>query len=148
MRFTPKTKEELEAENLIPKGEYDATVLDAEETTSKKSSKPMFKLKLGVYHGDRQEWVFDYIVCDTYKLPNIARACGLFYRYESGELTAEELKGRDLKVKIGIEEASGDFPAKNTVKDYVFEKLKAENKTAEGLSQQVAAGGEEDEIPF
>ena len=120
MKFKPKTKEELDAADLMPKGEYDAEILSAEETKSKSSGKPMFKVKLGVYDaGGRQQWVFDYIVCDTYKLPNIAKACGLFDRYEAGELSAEELQGRDVRVKIGIEPASGDFPAKNKVTDYV-----------------------------
>jgi hypothetical protein len=149
MRFTPKTKEELESADLMPKGEYDAEILSAEETKSKSSGKPMFKVKLGVYDaGGRQQWVFDYIVCDTYKLPNIAKACGLFDRYEAGELTAEELQGRDVRVKIGIEPASGDFPAKNKVQDYVYKKdgQEPDQKTAAPAAMQ--ENESKDDIPF
>jgi hypothetical protein len=130
MKFTPKTKEQLDAADLMPKGEYDAEILTAEETKSKSSGKPMFKVKLGVYDtGGRQQWVFDYIVFDTYKLPSIAKACGLGARYEAGELTAEELQGQDVRVKIGIEPASGEFPAKNKVADYVHKKEESETRT-------------------
>lgn len=154
MKFTPKSREELEAADLMPKGEYDAEILSAEETTSKTSGKPMFKVKLGVYDSrGRQQWVFDYIVCDTYKLPNIAKACGLFDRYESGELTADELAGRGVKVKIGIESADGDFPAKNKVNDYVYEKAaKAADASAAGAKSASKdpdpMGKDEDDIPF
>jgi hypothetical protein len=152
MRFTPKTKEELESADLMPKGEYDAEILSAEETKSKSSGKPMFKVKLGVYDaGGRQQWVFDYIVCDTYKLPNIAKACGLFDRYEAGELTAEELQGRDVRVKIGIEPASGDFPAKNKVQDYVYKKdesPEARPSAPAKASQHGPETEEPDDVPF
>lgn len=157
MRFTPKSKEELDADGLMPKGEYDATVLVAEETTSKSSGKPMFKLKLGVFHGAREQWVYDYIVCDTYKLPNIARACGLFDRYESGELEADELQGRDIRVRIGIEPADGDHPAKNKVADYLFEKVAPREEKRAAEHARIASGeprkptkqeDPKDDIPF
>jgi hypothetical protein len=149
MRFTPKTKEELEAADLMPKGEYDAEILAAKETKSKTSGKPMFKVKLGVYDaGGRQQWVFDYIVCDTYKLPNIAKACGLFDRYEAGELSAEELQGRDVRVKIGIEPASGDFPPKNKVQDYVYKKDGQESEKKAAAPAAAEEPESEDDIPF
>ena len=151
MKFTPKTKEELDAADLMPKGEYDAEILSAEETKSKSSGKPMFKVKLGVYDaGGRQQWVFDYIVFDTYKLPSIAKACGLAARYEAGELTAEELEGQDVRVKIGIEPASEEFPAKNKVADYVYKKEQSETRTSAPVksSQHKPETEELDDVPF
>lgn len=149
MRFTPKSKEELDARDLMPKGEYDAEILESEETVSKTSGKPMFKLKLGVYDaGGRQQWVYDYIVCDTYKLPNIARACRLFSRYESGELTADELRGRDVKVRVAIDPAKDGHAAKNKIADYLFEEETPPAGGPKTPKDPDPLGEDEDSIPF
>jgi hypothetical protein len=65
------------------------------------------------------------------------------FRFEE----AEELQGQDVRVKIGIEPASGEFPAKNKVTDYVHKKevQEPEKRPAATAKQEAEA---QDDIPF
>jgi hypothetical protein len=50
--------------------------------------------------------------------------------YEAGAIEAADLVGCAGKVKIDIEPASGDYAAKNTVKDYGSKAAKKADKDA------------------
>jgi len=162
MQFKPKTQEEIDADGLIAKGDYPATILLCEEQTSRaeqakaqsegrEPESNMFKVKVGVYAtaGDRQEWITDYIMSDSGKLKQFAEACGLGDSYQKGTLEAEQFDGRDLIVKVGIEkpkpkdkaDPDGEkWPAKNRIDAYVSKDAKpADDKKAKD---------EDDDIPW
>jgi len=142
MKFQPKSLEEIQIANLLPEGEYDFSVLDAENATSK-SGNEMIKIKLCVYNGDKQSNIFDYLLASFER--KFRRACesmGLLDQYMKGTIDAEDFKGRDGKVKIGIKKQN-DYEPKNEVKDYVVDRS---FKAPEEVRATKDASG--DNIPF
>ena len=124
MRFTPKTEAELKESELLPEGEYTFEILTAEDTQSKSTGNDMLKLSLRIFEngGENSQRVFDYLVSiDSmiWKIRHFAEAIGMLPEYESGEMLAETLPGRTGKCKIVIQPASGQWDAKNAVKDYL-----------------------------
>lgn len=116
--YVPKTDDQLQSESLLPVGEYDFKVLEAQETKSK-SDNPMLKVKLNVLSESGSQHVYDYIVPSSNfgerKLKAFARAIGLETEYTSGTLTADMCEGKLGRVNIGVQEASGGYDAKNIV---------------------------------
>lgn len=118
MRFTPKTQEELDFENLLSKGEYDFEVVKAEDAVSKKGNE-MIKVNLKVFHGEGFQFVTDYLMeAMAYKLRHFFETVGMIDAYNAGSVQSADLVGACGKVRIDIEPASGEYAAKNTVKDY------------------------------
>lgn len=154
MRFTPKTEEEIQAEMLLPDGEYDFTVAKAEEKTSS-SGNPMIALDLHVYRPDGgfftvKDWVLEKF---ARKLRNFCGALGLMAQYEKGELSAKLIEGRSGRCIIASEkgrkkdDGSGEYPPKNVIKDYVLPKAaKALSESERAPAQTPLAS--DDEIPF
>lgn len=131
MRFAPKTKEELDFDNLLPKGEYDFEVVKAEDAVSKKTGADMIKANLKVFHGEGFQFVTDYLMEKmAFKLHNFFETVGMMDAYNAGEIKAADLVGACGKVQIDIEAASGDFPAKNVVKNYGSKAKKDAEKQA------------------
>lgn len=124
MEFTPKSESEINEERLFPDGVYDFEVQTAEDTVSKKSGKDMIKIALRVW-GDNggTNLITDYLMGGgmLYKLLHFCSATGLMAHYEAGTLCADDCVGRCGKVSLKVEPA-GQYPAKNTVKDYVVDK--------------------------
>jgi hypothetical protein len=147
LSFQPRTEEEIATAGLAPAGEYDFEVLQAEDAISKKNGNPMIKLKIGLYNGDRiRQHVYDYLLTSfESKLRHFCDTAGLLRLYENGSLSAEDCLGRTGRVRIEQEPASGSYPAKNVVDDYVVRKAKP-------LAPPAAAGTRpatgEDDVPF
>lgn len=143
MNFDPKSEKEVSEAACAPAGEYDFDVLEAEDTISK-SGNPMIKVNLGLYiDGKVKNRVFDYLLgAMEAKLRHFCDTTGLLSRYESGQLEAADCIGRSGRVKIVIDPA-GQYPAKNSVKDYVC-------RPAKPLASQSTPQREvdESEIPF
>lgn len=165
IRFQPKTDADMAKFELLPKGEYDAEILLCEEQASKKEKQAaeregrepqpnMFRTKFGVYtgHGERQEWIFEYIMSDSPNLRRLSEACGLLADYNSGELRSDQFVGQALRVKVDIEpekpkDGGGVWPAKNKIAGYVLPKRAdkvVEVKPAPRLSDEPL----DDSIPF
>lgn len=148
MNFTPKTEKELSEENLFPAGVYPFEVLEAKDTTSKKGNE-MIELKLRVFHGERHQFVNDYLLESIgYKLRHSAVTLGLGDAYESGSLSGHDYKGKSGFVKLKItKDKTGTYPDKNEVADYV-----EEPKAGGGpLAPKAGTGGNDpadDDIPF
>jgi hypothetical protein len=127
MRFSPVSEEEAATVNLLPRGDYDAVVKACTEKTSKKNGNPMFEVDLVVYGPDGKERkVRDWLVCiDTgqAKLQAFCKSAGQWDAYVAGELCAESFIDTSVRVKLGVEEGEGDFPPKNSVKNYLSRKL-------------------------
>lgn len=138
LKFKPKSEDELREENLFPKGEYDYEVIDAEDCKSK-AGNDQIKVKLNCFGpAGRSQHVYDYLQGGAilYKLRHFCASNGLIEKYEAGTLSAQDCIGRCGKVKLKVEPA-GDFPAKNSVTDYIVPKDEAKAKEEE-----------EDDVPF
>lgn len=151
MRFEPKSNEELEVMDLIPEGIYNAQVLQAQDKLSKNGNE-MVQVVLQIWDSEgRPRPVYDYLLPQmAKKLKHFAVAADLLERYEQGSILAEHCIGKCLNVEIIIQQGkqrpdgSGDYPAKNSVKDYQVKN--------DSVSQPVKAASEsdfiEDDIPF
>ena len=121
MRFEPKSEDELNKFSVMPAGDYDFEVKDAEEQLSKAGNE-MTKLTLAVYDNDGEpNFVFDYLVASAksmFKLSTFAKSVGLYSNYEAGNIPADLMIGRIGRCKLGIEPANGQYAAKNKVLSY------------------------------
>lgn len=147
MRFNPSDGNEARYP-LIPDGEYDFEVVEAAEAVSKAGNE-MTKLTLKVWYDDgKTARVWDYLVAgpkSTWKIKQFCEAVGLGDRYNTGEIQAIDFEGRQGRVKIATQEASGNYPAKNVVGEYV--------DNGEPVMPAPSNGGRhqpipDDEIPF
>lgn len=131
MKFTPKTEEQLDKEGLLPEGVYPFEVLTSQDKKSRNTGADMIELELRVFgEGGAENKVKDWLVSSYLrKLFNFARVTGLTARYHAGTLAASDCAARSGWVKIAIEKGKQNpnkpegecYPAKNVVKDYVFE---------------------------
>lgn len=131
MRFTPKTDEEIAAENLWQPGEYGFEVVDRvafgtkEYTTldtQAKSGADMIRLVVKVYNNEGGfQHLVDYLLESMPgKLRHACEAVGLLSKYETGMLTASDFIGKQGFLKIKIEkDKTGQYADKNAVADYI-----------------------------
>jgi hypothetical protein len=125
MRFTPKTKEEINESKLYPEGEYSFEVYQVVEAVSKNGN-DMLKVMLRVYKPDGTFiFVTDYLMESVmYKLLHFCEATGLEDLYHTGTINADdtgvvqEFTGKTGTLKLGIQK-SADYPDRNVVKDYL-----------------------------
>lgn len=146
MKFQSKSRNEIEAETLLPKGVYDFQVVKAEEGTSKKGN-PMIKVCLRVFAPNGgTPFVWDYLLeAFLGKLLNFCEATGHMDDYNRGELNAELIDGACGKVEIDVEPA-GQYKAKNVVVDYVVAGGKKPNVPANAPSYREEM--DDSDIPF
>lgn len=157
MRFTPKTENEIQAENLFPDGDYDFEVVEAKDGQSKRGS-DMITINMKVYGPNgRTQFVRDYLLeAMAYKLRHFCEATGLLADYDAGTLTDGKVMGRTGRVKLVTESGrknpttGADYPARNAVKDYVTDGAKPNIPpvTAGGGPTDGSGGMEDDDIPF
>lgn len=105
---------------IIPKGEYPARITAVEEKTSK-AGNPMLVVDLEVYDNDKTKGIRDYIVLGgeysaDWKLSHLAQAAGL---PDDGNLDVATLCERNLRVKVKIKPAKGEYDESNVIDDYV-----------------------------
>ena len=122
MEFKPRTEKELAESRLMAKGIYDFEIVDALETTSKSSGKPMIELKVKVIRPDgTARLITDYLLEQrAEKLRHAAAACGVLDRYEEGSLSNSDFHQKRGKLKLGVEkDKTRTYPDKNVVVDYL-----------------------------
>lgn len=159
MRFTPKTREEIEAEEkarrnarLLPPGEYDAEVMMAKHHTGK-SGNESIKLTWRVFNtDDTTVLIDDYLTASMdWKLRHFVDATGLADRYDTGELEPEDCIGVGCRVKTKIEK-SEQYGDKAAIKDYVVPKEAAapapRRRAAAPAPVAAAEASGDDDIPF
>lgn len=120
MRFAPKNDNELNNFDLFPAGEYDFSVIKAEDETSKAGNE-MIKIEIDIYSSaGTKTRVFDYLLeAIAYKLKHFCQAVGLEKEYEEGTLTANMCCNRSGRCLVLIQkDKSGEYPDKNVIKDY------------------------------
>ncbi len=141
MNFTPKNENELS--NLLPEGEYDFEVIDAQDKVSKKGADMIF-LKIAIWQGEKIRcYIFDYLLESVaYKLRHCCDTCGLLDKYQSGSLEATHFVGRTGRAKIIIQkDENGKYPDKNSIKDYCL-------RPAKSLNNPTTQKPKEDDLPF
>jgi len=157
MKFTPKTQEQIDTENLLPEGAYDAEITSAEEKTSKKGN-PMIEVNLKVYGANGgfrivRDWLMEAV---PHKLLHCAESLNLRAEYDAGEITSVLLQGKSTAVLIGQNAAIGDFRASNKVIDYLTATQLADHRSRppKATKPSVTSAGnslptsEDDDIPF
>lgn len=154
MKFQPKTKEEFVAERLLPKGTYDGLIIKAEEKKSARGN-DMLALTVQVYSGPQSVLVNDWLLAGSQKLLDFCETTGLADAYMRGEVDAEMVNQRNVTVKVGVEEAKGEYQAKNKIAAYVMAAAPAKKESAKGMgvseSQRrnaIATAPNGDDIPF
>jgi hypothetical protein len=144
MKFQPRSEEEVKKPfTPIAKGIYDFEVLEATDEVSS-AGNDMIKIKIGIWIGDKIVCnVFDYLLPKLEaKLRHACDSCGLLDKYQSGTLSSWDFVGRTGKVKIKIDKETNEYPAKNSVEDYVCRPAKDLN------AQHVAPPQQDDNLPF
>jgi hypothetical protein len=156
MEFNPSDGTPKSGFDLLPDGEYDIEVIEAEERTSQKGNQ-MIALTLQARHPDGYDSrVWDYLVSTAaavFKIKMFCEATGLESQFQSGRLTAEECVGRKSRARITIEEGREGFSDRNSVAEYVASDGSAggiatmpSDTPAEATSQPAAVTDEQ--IPF
>ena len=135
MKFDPKEA----ANKLIQDGEYDAQIMNAEETVSRQQ-KPMMKLGVKVWaHGDTFA-IVDYapIPKGLWKIRQICEALGLLATFETGHLDERILEGKHVRVFVKTrKDETGKYPDQNVITKYI----------APAATGGLPAGADED-MPF
>lgn len=135
-------------------GDYDFNVYDASEEVSTEGNE-MIKLTLHVLNPEGQRrTVFDYLVNTEkgqWKVRHCAEAIGMLPQYERGEMETIDIVGRMGRLKLRLKPASGQYPARNSVGDYI--PLPAAHQTPVVARPSAArvkapAGDIDDDIPF
>ena len=151
MTFTPKTKKELDESELWPKGEYDFECVSADKAISGPNSKTpgtqFIKLKLICYNADGGKRFVNAILHPAMErqVYNFCQVGKLTEKYEAGHLTHDDCVGVSGRCKLKVEEAKGDFPAKNSVADYV---VTQEKLTPPDAAPAPSAPTSDDDVPF
>lgn len=104
MKFTPKSDKELAEERLLPEGEYGFEISGAVDKVSK-AGNDMIELTVRVFKDDGNFLlVTDYLMeAILYKVAHACKACGLYDRYENGNLEADDFVGKTGQLKLGIQ---------------------------------------------
>lgn len=139
MRFQPKSEDELKRERLMPDGEYDFTVAEAQEKQSAKGN-DMLAIKLTVYTPDGSERTTrDWIMAGSLKLREFCYATGLDGVYEAGELTDQDCVGRSGRAHIVTrDDKTGQYGPQNAVKGYIIPPPEAAKPVARPAAQPQA----------
>ena len=136
MAFTPLSENQIKEQGLLPNNSVmdfeilesvtlGTTVIDLEARESKNGN-PMIVAPVAIYNdeGNKIQTIIDYIVITDrmmFKVKNLCEVCGLMEEYNAGDEHAivAKLAGKTGKVKIGVQKATDDYPAKNNIRDYV-----------------------------
>jgi len=130
MRFTPKTENEIQFENLLEPGIYNFSVVKAEDAISKAGNE-MIKLNLKVWDKNGHErFVFDYLLeALAYKIKHFCDAVGLADKYQNGAFNASDCLDKSGNVKVDIQkDKTGLYHDKNIVVDYLVETTASQSK--------------------
>lgn len=150
MKVTPKTEKEIAEANLLKIGIYDAEVIKAEDTMSK-AGNDMIALTLRVFGEDVAVLVNDFLLdAIAYKVRHAAEAMGLLSDYETGHLTASDMMGKTVRVRIAIQkDKNGQYPDRNGVADYVVDKSARSASVPHAASRREEPPPPDDaDIPF
>lgn len=129
MRITPKTEEEIANSLLLPEAIYDFEVQTAIEKPSKNGN-DMIEVRLNIYQeGEKVACITDYLLeAMAFKLRHFCDTTGTLADYNEGNLQSDRMVGLSGKVLLIIKkDAAGQYPDKNSVKDYIKKTVKPDD---------------------
>ena len=115
-QFDPKDA----GNKLIPDGEYEATVVEAEELKSK-AGNAMLKLTIRVWANGNTFQLVDYVVnpSSLWKLKRLAGAVGLIDKFETGSFDPRELVGKNFLAGVKTKkDETAKYPDQNVIAKY------------------------------
>lgn len=129
MKFEPMSDEQIAKLNLIPEGQYQFEVVDAEDKVSARGNE-MIAVKLKIWDRDGKErTLMDWLMPSfPKKLKHFCENTGLQDKYNLGNVIAEDCRHKSgcLSIMITKNQKGEDW---NTVNDYLsFEKKNLEMK--------------------
>lgn len=153
MKFTPKTREQLQQMSLMPDGIYPFEVIEAMSTISK-SDNEMIKLTLKVWdHNGIERIINDYLLeAYLFKLLSFCESTNLLDKYDSGTVLDTDCYGKTGKVHIIVKKGKPipndperkNYPDSNSVKEY----LKPDKALGEKSNSSNNDVPFDDELPF
>lgn len=105
---------------LVPDGEYEAVVSEAEETTSKKGS-AMIKLMVKIWARGETFHIPDYIVSPSglWKLRQLVTAIGMPDAFDKGSIEAKSLIGKNCLAFVRTrKDETGKYQDQNVISKY------------------------------
>lgn len=150
MKFDPSAAEERSFP-ILPEGEYEFEVENAEHTISKKGNM-MWKLTLRVDPLDGPSVrVFEHIVENNTdgsirKFSAFVKSIGMVGKIEDSE-QMEDAIGEIGRAKVGIQEAEGPYPEKNVIKWFLPPKEEKKEEAAPKKSKKKPVIADDD-LPF
>ena len=146
MKYNPEAKR---PNYVLPKGEYPAKIMEAEEKTSK-AGNPMLQINLEIFDGERSKFVRDYIVLggehsQDWKMGHLAKACGMA---ADGEIVAMNLVERYVRVKVKVKPAKDQYPEDNAVDDYLVAQAADVSGGEPSAVTKPAFSAPESDVPF
>lgn len=134
--------------SLLPEGDYDAEVLECEETESKKGD-PMFKVTLGIKEGEQRYKVWDYLSPCWFqeKFRSFFESMGKLDMYESGDIDPAMLIHQYVTASIEIQAGKGAYEGQqnNVVAMYIPAEVNAAKKVFPKVLEEVK---NDDGLPF
>jgi hypothetical protein len=126
MKFDPVSDEEYKGRGQWAEDWYSAMICthaDAVTEGTSKGGNRFFKVQIDVFNGSgATKRITAVIMVDGHygwQFRSAAEAFGVLDKYHAGELGAEDLKGREGWVQLGIEkDPEGKWPDKNRIVDY------------------------------
>jgi hypothetical protein len=111
MQYNPKA-------GLIPDGEYDATIVSAEDKTSKSSGNPMIEVVVRVYVSGGQtaeitDWLMEAMI---WKMQHLSKAIG--HDFEAGNLDPSDVVDQNVRVKVTTQKDE-KYGEQNRIGDYL-----------------------------
>lgn len=132
MQFTPKTKEELDAEkSMLAIGEADFEVTKATDKISSKGN-PMIELQIKVWDKDgKQGTLFDYIVSNVHwKMLQFFASIGAPDLYFEGDIDPNMLVGMTGRAILAVQkDKTGKYSDKIVISEYLEKSNATKNAT-------------------
>jgi hypothetical protein len=120
MNFQPRTEQDIEDSQLLPRGEYAFHIIEATETTSQ-AGNAMIEMKVRVTKNGYARILPDYILPQRpAKFRDCCIACGVEDKYLNGSVRDEDFLGKRGRLRVGVERAKRGFGRRNVVVDYLF----------------------------
>lgn len=122
--FTPKSDEEIMAQNLLQPGIGQYEVMSAILKMSK-SGNPMIEMKIKVWDAAGSERIiYDYLInmpSMEFKIKHFCESCGLDEKYKDGRFTDMDCVQKSGRLRIGIQKdkSGNNYPDRNCVVDYI-----------------------------
>lgn len=151
MQFEKKTEKEIQEASLWPAGVYDFETVGADRAIggpqSKNPGMEYIKVSHMIFNAEGARHTVHGVLHPKMEaqLRHFCVVGNLMEKYEAGTLEATDCVGVTGKLKLKVKEASGNFPAKNEVQDFVVEKKDAAKAAT---AQTTAAVDENSDVPF